>query len=83
MWYRNQGVAGAEPASGAKSLWGCSSVDRVPDLHSGGRGFESHQLHVFRSNPRLNKMVKLTGLEPVVVRHSEFESLIGDQNIGE
>ena len=26
-------------------------------------------------------MVKLTGLEPVVVRHSEFESLIGDQEI--
>ena len=27
------------------SSWGDSSVDRAPDLHSGGRGFESHSLH--------------------------------------
>ena len=25
--------------------WGCSSVGRVPEWHSGGQGFESPQLH--------------------------------------
>ncbi len=27
--------------------WGCSSVGRAPDLHSGGLGFNSPQLHIF------------------------------------
>jgi hypothetical protein len=28
-------------------IWGCSSVGRAPDLHSGGLGFNSPQLHIF------------------------------------
>ena len=26
-------------------IWGCSSVGRAPDLHSGGRQFDPDQLH--------------------------------------
>ena len=26
-------------------LWGCSSVGRAPEWHSGGRQFDSDQLH--------------------------------------
>jgi hypothetical protein len=29
------------------ATWGCSSVGRAPDLHSGGRRFDSDQLHQF------------------------------------
>jgi hypothetical protein len=25
--------------------WGCSSIGRAPEWHSGGRGFDPHQLH--------------------------------------
>ena len=31
--------------------WGCSSVGRAPDLHSGGRRFDPDQLHHGAGSP--------------------------------
>lgn len=39
--------ASIKESCGEDVNWGCSSVGRAPDLHSGGLGFNSPQLHIF------------------------------------
>lgn len=43
----NQVVVGPSPTTGASSGDVAQQI-RAPDLHSGGRGFESHLLHHIR-----------------------------------
>lgn len=61
--------AGSNPVSAAKVSWGCSSVDRAPDLHSGGRRFESDQLH------QIYAVVVKWYNERFPIFSSEFDSL--------
>src|SRR5690606_14732654 len=57
-WAHNPKVAGSNPVPATNFYWiwesdrsdprpvrGCSSVGRAPDLHSGGRRFDSCHLH--------------------------------------
>jgi hypothetical protein len=46
-WAHNPKVAGSNPVPATKTFWGCSSAGRAPDLHSGGRRFDSCHLHQF------------------------------------
>ena len=60
----NHDVVGPSPTTGAMFFWGCSSVDRAPDLHSGGRGFESHQLHQFWASAEVGESGQTVNLLP-------------------
>ena len=51
---------------GGRSLRGCSSAGRAPDLHSGGRRFDPDQLHQFRaSTPRVGREARAVYEVPV------------------
>ena len=52
-WAHNPKVAGSNPVPATnffERLRGCSSAGRAPDLHSGGRRFDSCHLHQFLKN---------------------------------
>ncbi len=53
-WAHNPKVTGSNPVP-ATNFWGCSSVGRAPDLHSGSRRFDSCHLHQFNLKFQIKK----------------------------